>query len=192
MIVLGLTGSIAMGKSTTAELFRKSGISVFDADAAVHQLYQNEAASLIEETFPGTTAGGQVDRGLLAKAVLGNSAALQQLEKIVHPLVRAKRDQFLCDAALNNQMLVVLDIPLLFETGDTKVDYVVLATAPEAVQRDRLMARPGMTEERFKAILARQMPDAEKRQRADFIIDTSHGLDAAQTAVEAILKKLLG
>jgi dephospho-CoA kinase len=181
-----------MGKSTTAELFRKSGISVFDADAAVHQLYQNEAASLIEETFPGTTAGGQVDRGLLAKAVLGNSAALQQLEKIVHPLVRAKRDQFLCDAALNNQMLVVLDIPLLFETGDTKVDYVVLATAPEAVQRDRLMARPGMTEERFKAILARQMPDAEKRQRADFIIDTSHGLDAAQTAVEAILKKLLG
>jgi len=190
MIVVGLTGSIAMGKSTTAALFRNAGIEVFDADAAVHELYRGEASNLIEKVFPGTTRDGVVDRQRLASLVLGQPAALQQLENIVHPLVAGARTQFLCNAAERDLPLVVLDIPLLLEKPDIAVDAVVLVTAPETVQKARLAERSGMTEAKLKAILARQMPDAEKRKKADFIIDTSLGLAAAEVAVREILQKL--
>jgi dephospho-CoA kinase len=190
MIVLGLTGSIGMGKSTTAELFRAEGVEVFDADAVVHELYQGEATPLIEAAFPGTTQGGSVDRQLLAGRVLGNPTALQQLEAIVHPLVRQARERFLCGAKERGLPLIVLDIPLLLEKADTEVDRIVLVTAPEAVQKQRLAQRPGMTEARLEAILARQMPDAEKRKKADFLIDTSLGLASAEAGVREILRRL--
>jgi dephospho-CoA kinase len=192
MIVLGLTGSIGMGKSTTAGLFRANGIEVFDADATVHQLYQSEAAPLIEAAFPGTTREGAVDRPVLAERVLGNPVALQQLESIVHPMVASVREAFLCDAKNRGLPLVVLDIPLLLETENVEVDAVVLVTAPEAVQKRRLSERPGMTEERIAAILARQMPDADKRMKANFIIDTSLGLASAEAEVRDILQKFMG
>jgi dephospho-CoA kinase len=190
MIVLGLTGSIGMGKSTTAELFRAEGVEVFDADATVHELYRGVATPLIEAAFPGTTRGGIVDRQLLSNRVLGNSAALQQLEAIVHPLVREARDRFLCDAQERGLPLVVLDIPLLLENADATVDAVVLVSAPEAVQKQRLAQRPGMTEAKLEAILARQMRDAEKRKKADFIIDTSLGFASAEAEVREILRKV--
>lgn len=191
MIVLGLTGSIAMGKTTTAGFFRAAGIEVFDADAAVHELYRAEAVPLIEKAFPGTTKDGAVDRQALGDRVLGNPIALQQLEGIVHPLVAQKRAAFLCSAKERGLPVVVLDIPLLLEKADTSVDAVVLVTAPEAVQKARLAARPGMTEVRMEAILARQMPDADKRRKADFIIDTSFGLAAAQAEVLTILQRFM-
>ncbi len=191
MIVLGLTGSIGMGKSTTANLFRAEGAEVFDADAAVHDLYRGKATPLIEAAFPGTTEAGVVNRQRLAECVLGDPAALQQLEAIVHPLVRDARGEFLCSAKERGLPLVVLDIPLLLENAaDTPVDAVVLVTAPEAVQKERLAQRPGMTEARLGAILARQMPDADKRKKADFIIDTSLGLASAEAEVRDILRKL--
>ncbi len=189
-IVLGLTGSIGMGKTTTAGLFRAEGIAVFDADAAVHELYRGEAVPLIEAGFPGTTGDGTVDRERLAARVLGDPAALQRLEEIVHPLVAAAREAFLAEARARGLPLVVLDIPLLLEKGETAVDAVVLVSAPESVQKQRLMQRPGMTEARLAAILARQMPDAEKRKRADFIIDTSQGVGPAEAQVREILKKI--
>jgi dephospho-CoA kinase len=192
MIVLGLTGSIGMGKSTTAELFRAQGIEVFDADAAVHQLYQDKAVPLIEAAFPNTTRNGVVDRQLLAAKVLNDPAALQQLESIVHPLVASVREEFLCSAQSRDLPVVVLDIPLLLETGNAKVDAVVLVTAPEAVQKLRLSERPGMTAARMAAILARQMPDADKRRKADFIIDTSLGVASAEAAVRDILRQFTG
>jgi dephospho-CoA kinase len=192
MIVLGLTGSIGMGKSTTASLFRAEGIEVFDADATVHELYRGKATALIEAAFPGTTEAGIVDRRRLAARVLGDPAALQQLEAIAHPLVRDARETFLCSAKDRGLSLVVLDIPLLLENAaDTPVDAVVLVTAPEAVQKERLAQRPGMTEARLEAILARQMPDADKRKKADFIIDTSLGLASAEADVRDILGKLI-
>jgi dephospho-CoA kinase len=191
MIVLGLTGSIGMGKSTTAGLFRAQDIEVFDADATVHELYRGKAAPLIEAAFPGVTEGDSVQRERLAARVLGDPAALQQLEAIVHPLVAEAREAFLCDAQKRELPLVVLDIPLLLETRNTPVDAVVLVTAPQAVQKARLEQRPGMTEERLAAILARQMPDAEKREKAQFIIDTSLGLASAEAEVRAILTKLI-
>jgi len=190
VIILGLTGSIGMGKSTTAEIFKKRGIPVFDADATVHELYRGEAAALIEAAFPGTVRDDAVDRKLLSERVFNNPEALARLESIVHPLVREKRDAFLKDAGDAGQKLVVLDIPLLMETKAAEVDHTLLVTAPESVQRERLLARPGMTNERLTAILARQMPDAEKRARADFIIDTSLGLEAAEASVDEILRKL--
>ncbi len=190
MIVLGLTGSIGMGKSTTADLFRAEGIEVFDADAAVHDLYRGEAAPLIESAFPGTTQDGIVNRQRLADRVLADPAALQQLEAIVHPLVRDARERFLCGAKERDLPLVVLDIPLLLENADAPVDAVVLVTAPESVQKERLLTRPSMTEARLAAILARQMPDAEKRKKADFLIDTSLGLASARAEVQDILRKL--
>jgi len=188
MFVLGLTGSVGMGKSTTAGFFVEAGVPVHDADAAVHRLYAGEAVPLIEAAFPGTTSGGTVDRTLLAKRVLGDPAALKRLEAIVHPLVQASERRFLAKAEARGEKVVVLDIPLLFETGGEKrVDAVVVVSAPREVQRSRVLERPGMTVEKLEAILAKQMPDDEKRRRADFVVDTSRGFEAARAEVRAIL-----
>lgn len=191
MIVLGLTGSAAMGKSATAKMFADEGVPVFDADAAVHRLYEGAAAAPVEAAFPGVTAKGRIDRERLAAKVFNNPAALKQLESIVHPLVRAEQDRFRRAAAENGAPIVVLDIPLLFETGgDQRTDAVVVVSAPAEVQRTRLLERPGMTVEKIDAMLARQMPDAEKRRRADFVVDTSRGFDAARAHVRKILNQL--
>jgi len=191
MFVLGLTGSLGMGKSTTARFFAEEGVPLHDADAAVHRLYEGEATPLIEAAFPGTTSGGRVDRDKLAKKVLGDSAAIKRLETIIHPLVGRAEARFLDDAARKDVAVVVLDIPLLFETGaDRRCDAVVVVSAPADVQRARAFERPGMTEEKFQAILAKQMPDAEKRARADFVVDTSKGLDAARVQVREILGRI--
>lgn len=191
MFVLGLTGSLGMGKSTTARFFAEEGVPLHDADAAVHRLYEGEATPLIEAAFPGTTSGGRVDRDKLAKKVLGDSVAIKRLETIIHPLVGRAEAQFLDEAARKDAAVVVLDIPLLFETGaDRRCDAVVVVSAPADVQRARAFERPGMTEEKFQAILAKQMPDAEKRARADFVVDTSKGLDAARVQVREILGRI--
>jgi dephospho-CoA kinase len=188
MFILGLTGSLGMGKSTTARFFAEEGIPVHDADAVVHRLYEGEAVAAIEAAFPGTTAGGKVDRNKLAQNVLGDAAALARLEAIVHPLVQAAERRLIAEAEARGEKVAVLDIPLLFESGaDRRVDAVVVVSAPADVQRSRVLARPGMTMEKLEAILARQMPDAEKRRRADFVVDTSQGLEAARTQVRAIL-----
>ena len=193
MIVLGLTGSIGMGKSTTAKMFVEAGIPVHDSDEAVHRLYRGAAAPLVEAAFPGTVRDGKVDRSLLAGQVLGKPEALKRLEAIVHPLVRADAKAFLARNRAEQTPLVVLDIPLLYETGGRdRVDKVVVVTAPEAVQRQRVLARPGMTAEKFAAIVKSQVPDADKRAMADFIIDTSLGMEAARQAVAAIVGELTG
>lgn len=193
MIVLGLTGSIGMGKSTTARMFRESGVPVHDSDETVHRLYAGKAAPLIEERFPGVVHDGVVDREKLARAVLGQPEALKDLERIVHPLVRADADAFLERHRQAGARLVLLDIPLLYETGgEDRVDRIVVVTAPADVQRERVLARPGMTTEKFEAILARQVPDAEKRRRADFLIDTGQGMDAARRRVAEIVDELTG
>lgn len=193
MIVLGLTGSIGMGKSTTAKMFREAGVPVHDSDETVHRLYAGKAAPLIEEAFPGTVRDGAVDRGLLAAQVLGRPEAMKKLETIIHPLVRADADAFVARHRDATTPLVVLDIPLLFETGGrSRVDKVVVVTAPAEVQRERVLARPGMTEEKLAAILASQVPDAEKRRQADFIIDSSQGLEAARVEVARIISDLTG
>jgi dephospho-CoA kinase len=191
--ILGLTGSIGMGKSTTAAMFRAEGAPVYDADAAVHALYAGEAAPLIEAAFPGATRDGKVDRTALA-AILGHdAAAFRRLEAIVHPLVRAQELAFVAAAARARAPVAVLDIPLLFETGgDARCDAILVVTAPEDVQRMRALARPGMTPARLEAILARQMPDAEKRRRAHFVVDTSLGLASARAAVRSILRAIAG
>jgi dephospho-CoA kinase len=189
MFVLGLTGSIGMGKSVTARMFADEGVPVHDADAAVHRLYAAQAAPLIEAAFPGTTAGGVVDRAKLAEVVLADPAALARLEAIVHPLVAQARDKFLADAAASGAKVALLDIPLLYETGGAaRCDGVVVVSAPAAVQRQRAFERPGMTEQKFSAILAKQMPDEEKRRRADFVVDTSQGFDHARAQVRNILR----
>jgi dephospho-CoA kinase len=193
MFVLGLTGSIGMGKSTTAAMFRAEGIEVHDSDAVVHALYTGGAAAVIEAAFPGTVRDGVVDRGLLGAKVLDDPAALARLEAIVHPLVAESRAAFLTEAAKKGEQIVVLDIPLLFETGlDRDVDAVVLVSAPETVQRERVSRRPGMTPEHLAVILERQMKDAEKRARAHFIIDTSGDLAATARQVRGILRALAG
>lgn len=193
MIVLGLTGSIGMGKSTTAKMFAEAGVPVHDSDETVHRLYSGVAAPLVEAAFPGTTVGGMVDRVKLGARVLGDAGALKQLEAIIHPLVRADADAFLARHRNAGESIAVLDIPLLFETGGRgRVDKVVVVTAPAEVQRQRVLARPGMTEEKLAAILAKQVPDEEKRRLADFIIDTGQGLDAARAAVAAIIAELRG
>jgi dephospho-CoA kinase len=189
--VLGLTGSIGMGKSATAGIFRRLGVPVHDADAAVHGLYRGRAAPLVEKAFPGTVADGMVDRGRLGAAVLGDPARMRELEAIVHPLVREEEDTFLKRAAL--APVAVLDIPLLFETGgEARCDATLVVTAPALVQRERVLARPGMTEEKFQSILSKQMPDAEKRARAHFIVDTSRGFISAEAQVRSILACLAG
>jgi dephospho-CoA kinase len=189
MFILGLTGSLGMGKSTTARFFIEEGVPVHDADAVVHRLYEGEAVAAIEAAFPGTTtADGKVDRNKLATRVLGDHAALKRLEAIVHPLVHDAERRLLAEADARGEKVAVLDIPLLFETGgDARVDAVVVVSAPLEVQHSRVLQRPGMTMEKLEAILAKQMPDAEKRQRADFIVDTSQGLDPARAQVRAIL-----
>jgi len=193
MIVLGLTGSIGMGKSTTAAMFREAGVPVHDSDEAVHRLYAGAAAPLVEAAFPGTLVDGVVDRNRLAARVLGDREAIRRLEAIVHPLVRAEADAFLDLHRGAGARLVVLDIPLLFETnGRGRVDKVVVVSAPAETQRERVLARPGMTAEKFEAILSKQVPDAEKRAMADFVIDTGQGLDHARAAVVAIVAALTG
>ena len=189
MFILGLTGSIGMGKSATAKMFAEEGVPVHDADAAVHRLYEGEAVPLIEAAFPGTARGGKIDREELGRRVLGDAAAIKRLEEIVHPLVRRTEERFLADAERAGAAVAVLDIPLLFETGgDKRCDAVVVVSAPADVQRARAFERPGMSDNKFTAILAKQMPDAEKRRRADFVVDTSRGFDAARAQVRDILK----
>ena len=189
MFILGLTGSIGMGKSTTAKFFAEEGVPVHDADAVVHRLYEGEATPRIEAAFPGTTKAGKVNREALAKRVLGDAAAIKQLESIVHPLVAAARDRFLAEAERQGAPVAVLDIPLLFETdGDKRCDAVVVVSAPADVQRARAFERAGMSEQKLAAIMAKQVPDAEKRRRADFVVDTSQGFDAARAQVRKILK----
>jgi len=193
MIVLGLTGSIAMGKSETARMFRELGVPVFDADAAVHALYAEGGAAVgpIAEAFPGAVSGGAVDREALAARVLGDSEAIARLEAIVHPLVRDAERAFLDKARQEGAALAVLDIPLLFETGgEGRADRIVVVSAPADLQRERALARPGMTQEKFDAILARQVPDAEKRRRADFVVDSSRGLEDAFDQVRGIVEQL--
>lgn len=189
MVVIGLTGSIGMGKTTTAQFFTEAGVPVHDADLAVHRLYAGDAAPLIERAFPGTTGNDGVDRAELAKRVLGNDAALRALESIVHPLVRREEARFLSEAERAGATLAVLDIPLLFETGaQERVDAVVVVTAPAEIQRARAFQRADMTEGKFQVLLARQLPDAEKRRRADFVVDTSSGFDSARAQVRAIVE----
>lgn len=192
MRVLGLTGSIGMGKSTTAKLFAEAGVPVYDADAAVHQLYEGEAAPAIEAAFPGTTANGKVDRQKLSARVVHDPAAIKQLEEIVHPMLGASRQKFFADAEAAKAPVVVLDIPLLFETGGEKrVDAVVVVSTSPELQRERVLARGTMDEARLEAIIAKQMPDAEKRKRADFVVDTSHGLEPVRAQITHILGEVV-
>lgn len=191
MIRIGLTGSIGMGKSTTAMMFAERGVPVHDADACVHALYEGRGVPLISDAFPGTIVDGKVDRALLSKQVLGNPEAMKRLEDIVHPLVHEEEQVFLDLARMDGHSAVLMDIPLLFETGaETRVDVVVVVSADADIQRDRVLARDGMTEERFQAILETQVPDAEKRDRADFLIDTGQGLAIAGQRVDEILQEL--
>ncbi|MEY3260549.1 MAG: hypothetical protein RIT46_1378 [Pseudomonadota bacterium] len=194
MIIVGLTGSIGMGKSTTSAMFQAEGVPVYDADAAVHALYAKGGAAVapVEAAFPGVVVDGAIDRAKLSAQVVGKPEALKRLEAVVHPLVGESRKVFFEAAAAVNAPLVILDIPLLFETGgERNVAAVIVVSAPEAVQRERVMARADMTAEKLDAILARQLPDAEKRARADIVIDTSKGLDSAREQVRAAIAKLL-
>lgn len=192
MLILGLTGSIGMGKSTTAKLFAEAGVPVYDADAEVHKIYQGEAAPAIEAAFPGTTVQGKVDRTRLSAQVVHNPDAMKQLEQIVHPMLGASRKKFFEEAEAAGAPVVVVDIPLLFETGGEKrVDAVVVVTTTPEAQRERVLARGTMDEARFDAILARQLPDAEKRKRADFVVDTSHGLDPVRDRIKDILAEVV-
>jgi len=187
MFVIGLTGSIAMGKSTTARLFAEAGVPVHDADATVHELYEGRAVAAIEAAFPGTTSHGKVDRAALGQRVLSDPAALQRLEAIVHPLVREAETQFLQKAEAAGAEVAVLDIPLLFETGsERRVDAVVVASAPAEMQRARALER-GISPEKLDALLQRQMSDEEKRRRADFVVDSSQGIEYARAQVHSIL-----
>lgn len=191
--IIGLTGSIGMGKSETAKLFARLGVPVHDADATVHALYDKGglAVDAIAAEFPDAIRNGAVDRATLAKRVTGDEAAMKRLEALVHPLVVREREEFLAAAAKGGAHLVVFDIPLLFETGREKeVDVVVVTSAPHHVQRERVLARPAMTPERFDAIHARQVPDAEKRAKADFVVETDKGLDHAFERVKEIMAEL--
>jgi dephospho-CoA kinase len=190
MIILGLTGSIGMGKSTTATLFAEAGVPVYDADATVHMLYEGEAVPAIEAAFPGTTVDGKVDRNKLSARVVHDPAAIKRLEQIVHPMLGASRQKFLADAERSGAPVAVVDVPLLFETGGEKrVDAVVVVTTTPELQRQRILARDNMTSEKLDAILARQLPDAEKRRRADFVVDTSDGLDPVRLRIRDILNE---
>jgi dephospho-CoA kinase len=189
--ILCLTGSLGMGKSRTATFFAEAGVPVHDSDAAVHALYEGEAVPLIEQAFPGATAGGKVDRTKLAAMVLGDEPAIARLEAIVHPLVSAARDKFLSETQARGAPVVVLDIPLLFETGaQYACDAIVVVSAPADLQRRRALERPGMTEEKFAALIGRQTPDAEKRARADFVVDTSQSFEGARAQVQDILRRV--
>jgi dephospho-CoA kinase len=189
MFILGLTGSIGMGKSTTANFFAEAGVPVHDSDAVVHQLYEGEAVAPVEAAFPGVAVDGRIDRAKLAAKLVGNPEAIKKLESIVHPLVRAVSEKFIAEQRTRGARVIVLDIPLLFETGGEKrVDAVVVVSAPADVQRARVLGRPGMSAEKLDALLARQMSDAEKRARAHFIVDSSRCFDSARAQVRAILR----
>ncbi|WFU08900.1 dephospho-CoA kinase [Rhizobium sp. CB3090] len=191
MIRVGLTGSIGMGKSTSGKLFAEAGIPVNDADAVVHDLYSGEAVPLVEAAFPGTTKDGAVDRQELGRKLASDPSGFKRLEAIVHPLVRQREREFLDEQTAAGADIVVLDIPLLFETGaDKRVDKIVVVSCDPQIQKERVLARPGMTEEKFNMILSRQMPDAEKRARADYIIDTGGSIDAARKQIKDIIADL--
>jgi dephospho-CoA kinase len=190
MLIIGLTGSLGMGKSATARMFAEAGVPVHDADAAVHRLYEGEAVAPVGAAFPGVVVDGRIDRARLAPLVVDDKDAMKRLEAIVHPLVCREEERFLARAAEAGAKFAVLDIPLLFETGaDQRVDVVVVVSAPPEVQRARVLRRPGMTADKFRALLAKQLPDAEKRRRADFVVDSSGGFDSARTQVRAILRE---
>jgi dephospho-CoA kinase len=187
--VLCLTGSLGMGKSTAARFFAEEGVPVHDSDAVVHALYEDEAVPLVEAAFPGSTTAGKIDRTKLAPMVVNNAAALENLEAIVHPLVAAARERFLAAAQVRGDPIVILDIPLLFETGgECGCDAVVVVSAPGEIQRRRAFERPGMTDAKFSALVAKQMPDEEKRRRADFVIDSSHSFDHTRAQIRDILQ----
>jgi dephospho-CoA kinase len=189
--VLCLTGSLGMGKSTTAKFFAEEGVAVHDSDATVHALYEGEAPPLIEAAFPGSTNGGKVDRNKLAAMVLNDKAALARLEAIVHPMVTASREKFLAQAQARGAKIVVFDVPLLFETkAERGCDAVVVVSAPPEIQRKRAFERPGMTDDKLTAILAKQMPDTEKRGRADFVVDSSQSFDHTRAQIRDILRKV--
>jgi dephospho-CoA kinase len=191
MFILGLTGSIGMGKSTTARFFREAGVPLHDSDAVVHRLYEGEGVAPVEAVFPGVTVDGRIDRAKLAAQLVGKPDAIRQLEQIVHPLVRAVTQRFITEQAVRGARVIVLDIPLLFETGGEKnVDAVVVVSAPADVQRARVLSRPGMAAEKFDALLARQMSDAEKRARAHFVVDSSRSFDSARAQVHGILRAI--
>jgi dephospho-CoA kinase len=191
MFILGLTGSIGMGKSTTAAFFAEAGVPVHDSDAVVHRLYEGEAVAPVEAAFPGVAVDGKIDRAKLAAQLIGKPDAIKRLEAIVHPLVRAATQRFTQEQAAKGARVILLDIPLLFETGGEKnVDAIVVVSSPPAVQRARVLARPGMTAEKLDALLARQMPDAEKRARAHFVVDTSRSFDSAGAQVHGILRAI--
>lgn len=193
MIRLGLTGSIGMGKSATAAMFRAAGIPVHDSDAAVHRLYAGAAAPLIEAAFPGTVKDGRVDRAALGAQVLNNEPAMKKLEAIIHPLVTQTTLDFLTATEAAGHRLAVLDVPLLFEVGrDRDCDAILVVSADPSVQRARVLARPGMTDEKFQAIVSRQIPDSDKRRRAHFVIDTGRGFEAAERAVRDVVRTLAG
>lgn len=193
MFILGLTGSIGMGKSAAAARFRANDVPVFDADRAVHDLYAAEAVAPIEKEFPGTTADGRVDREKLSKALLAAPEKFALLESIVHPLVRALEADFLEAAAANAERLVVMEIPLLFETGfDKLVDAVVVVSAPPDIQAERVLARPGMTPQKLEQLIARQVPDEEKRRRADFVVDTGGAITLTESQVDKLVELLRG
>jgi dephospho-CoA kinase len=191
MLLLGLTGSIGMGKSTTAKLFAEAGVPVYDADATVHALYEGAAAPAIEAAFPGTTVDGKVDRRRLSAVVVHDADAMKKLEGIVHPMLRAHQQAFLDAAEAAGAPVAVLDVPLLYETkGENRVDAVAVVTTSPELQRQRILARPDMTADKMEAIIARQLPDAEKRRRADFVVDTSHGLEPVRAQIRDILAAL--
>lgn len=192
MLLLGLTGSIGMGKSTTAKLFEEAGVPVYDADATVHKVYEGEATSAVEAAFPGSTANGKVDRQKLSTMVVNNADAMKRLETIVHPMLRSHQLKFLNDAEQSGAPVAVLDVPLLYETGgENRVDAVVVVTTTPEIQRARILARENMTPDKLDAILARQLPDPEKRRRADFVVDTSHGLDPVRQRIGEILREVV-
>lgn len=192
MLLLGLTGSIGMGKSTTAKLFQEAGVPVYDADATVHKIYEGEAVPAVEAAFPGSTANGKVDRQKLSAMVVNNAEAMKRLETIVHPMLRSHLLKFLSEAEASGAPVAVLDVPLLYETGgENRVDAVVVVTTDPQVQRERILARENMTPDKLDAILARQLPDAEKRKRADFVVDTSHGLDPVRERIGEILREVV-
>ncbi len=189
MLVLGLTGSAAMGKSTVAAMFAARGVPVFDADRTVHALYAGAAVPVVEAAFPGVTVAGAIDRDRLRDRVLGDEPAMRHLEALVHPLVKAEERRFLAAAQAGGGRIVLLDIPLLFETGaESEVDAVAVVSAPAGIQRERMLARPGMTPDRLEAMLARQMPDAEKRRRAHYVVENGGSLDSTGNQVDAVLR----
>jgi dephospho-CoA kinase len=191
MFILGLTGSIGMGKSTTASFFAEAGVPVHDSDAAVHRLYQGDAVAPVEAAFSGVAVDGQIDRAKLAEQLIGKPDAIKRLEAIVHPLVRAATQRFVQAQAAKGARVILLDIPLLLETrAEKNVDAVVVVSSPPEVQHARVLARPGMTAEKLAALLARQMPDAEKRARAHFVVDTSRSFDSARAQVHGILRAI--